>query len=328
MRGIFKKIIFGILISLLIVIGYFFVGKTKPAEKITFGVNFSQKHTQNLGLDWRETYLALLDDLKVKNIRLLTHWDLIEPEKDKYFFEDLDWQIKTAEEKRVNLILVIGMKTGRWPECHIPEWARNLSKEEQQNEVLEMLEKIVLIYRDSISIETWQVENEPFFPFGECPWIDKNFLKKEINLVKSLDDRKILISDSGELSFWIRVAQLGDIVGTTLHRKVWFKELGTYISYPFQPIYYWRKAQIVKKLFDKEVIGIELQAEPWCPTLLYDCPIEEQKKTMGLEQSKKNIEFAKKTGFDTFYFWGAEWWYWLKEKQNQPEIWEESKKLF
>ena len=24
----------------------------------------------------------------------------------------------------------------------------------------------------------------------------------------------------------------------------------------------------------------------------------------------------------------ATWWYWMKEKQNQPEIWDEAKKLF
>ena len=29
-----------------------------------------------------------------------------------------------------------------------------------------------------------------------------------------------------------------------------------------------------------------------------------------------------------FYLWGAEWWYWMKEKQNKPEIWDEAKKLF
>jgi len=35
---------------------------------------------------------------------------------------------------------------------------------------------------------------------------------------------------------------------------------------------------------------------------------------MNLEQFKKNIEFAQKTGFDTIYLWGAEWWHWLKRE--------------
>jgi len=30
---------------------------------------------------------------------------------------------------------------------------------------------------------------------------------------------------------------------------------------------------------------------------------------------------------DTIYLWGSEWWYWLKEKQNDPKIWEEAKNL-
>jgi hypothetical protein len=332
MRKIFKKIIFGILVVFLLFASYLLIGKPPQAEKITWGVNFSQKHTENLGLNWQETYLALLDDLGVKNIKLITHWDFIEPEKDKYNFNDLDWQIKTAEEKGAKLLLVIGMKTGRWPECHIPEWAKNLSKEEQQKEILELLEKIVLRYTPTPNsgVGAWQVENEPFFPFGECPWVDKSFLKKEINLVKSLDSQKrpITISDSGEGSFWLNAAKFGDIVGTSMYKKVWFRQLGTYIYYPFPPTFYWRKARLIEKIFNKKVIVTELQAEPWGPKLLYESPLAEQEKTMNLERFKANIEFAKKTGLDTFYLWGGEWWYWMKTKQNDSRIWEEARNLF
>jgi len=330
MRRILKYFLFGILAFLLLIFCYLFIGTPPQAKEISWGVNFSQKHAQNLGLDWKETYSALLDDLKVKNIKLITHWDLIELNEGKYYFEDLDWQIKKAEEKDARLLLVIGMKTGRWPECHIPEWAKNLNKEEQQKEILEMIEEVVLRYRDRVSVWAWQVENEPFFPFGECPWVDKNFLKKEIDLVKSLDSqsRPIVISDSGEGSLWVNAAKFGDIVGTTLYKKVWFRQLGNYIYYPFPPTFYWRKAQLIEKIFNKKVVVIELQAEPWGPKLLYESPLEEQEKTMNLERFKANIEFAKKTGLDEFYLWGGEWWYWLKEKQNKPEIWQEAKKLF
>ncbi len=250
--------------------------------------------------------------------------------KDKYDFEDLDWQVQKAEEKGAKLLLVIGMKTGRWPECHIPTWAKGLSKEEQQKEILQIIKEIVSRYRLSESIEMWQAENEPFFPFGECPWVDKKFLKEEIKLVKSLDSRKrrVVVSDSGEGSFWINSARFGDIVGTTMYRKVWFRQLGLYVSYPFPQVFYWRKARIIKALFNKEVICIELQAEPWGRELLYNSPLPEQEKTMNLEQFKNNIEFAKKTGLGTFYLWGGEWWYWMKTKQNRPEIWQEAEKLF
>jgi len=321
---------FVILIFLLLLISYFFIGKPPQSKAIVWGVNFSQKHAQNLGLEWKENYLALLDDLNAKNIKLAVHWDLIEPEKDEFYFEDLDWQIAETEKRDAKIILVIGMKTGRWPECHIPDWAKNLSKDEQQKAILKMLEQIVLNYRSSTSIDMWQVENEPLFPFGECPWVDKKFLEKEIELAKSLDSKKrpIVISDSGEGSLWINAARLGDVVGTTMYRKVWFGQFGFYISYPIPPVFYWRKAQYVQKIFDKKVIVVEFQAEPWGLKLLYDSPLEEQEKTMNLERFRNNIEFAKKTGLDRFYLWGAEWMYWMKEKQQKPEIWQEAKKLF
>lgn len=330
MEKSFKMILLGILIIFLLFVGYFFIGTAPSAKEITFGVNFSQKHSQNLNLDWKENYLALLDDLEIKDIRLTTHWDLLESEKDDFYFDDLDWQIEEAEKRNVKIILVIGMKTGRWPECHLPEWVKNLDKNQQQERILNLIEKIVSRYQEKSSIIVWNVENEPLFPFGECPFVDKNFLKKEIAKTHSLDlqKRPILISDSGEGSLWIESAKLGDIVGVTMYKKVWFREVGIYVSYPFPPVFYWRKAQLIKKIFKKDVISIELQAEPWCKNLLYNCSLEEQEITMNLKQFKYNIEFAKRTGINKFYLWGSEWWFWLKENQQKPEIWEEAKKLF
>jgi len=334
-----KKILLILLIILLIIVGYFFVGFPKPKEGIIWGVNFSQKHAKNLGLDWQETYLALFDDLGAKNLKIAAHWDLIESEEGKYNFEDLDWQIQKAEEKGAKLLLVLGMKVPRWPECHLLEWAKiqnskflptgDLLKGDKNQKLLEYIKEIVNRYKDSPVIWAWQVENEPFFPFGECPEFDKDLFEKEIALVKSLDSKRpVIISESGEFFLWFRAAKYGDIVGVTMYRKVWFGELKNYINYPFPAIFYQRRAKLINRIFGKEVICVELQAEPWGPKLLYDLPLEEQEKTMNLEQFRKNIEFAKKTGLKEFYLWGAEWWYWLKEKQNQPEIWQEARKLF
>jgi len=318
-----------LLIILAIIIGYFFIGFPKTSEDIVWGVNFSQKRSQEFGLDWKENYLAILDDLGVKKIKIGTYWDLLEREEGKYFFDDLDWQIKEAEKRGVAVILVIGRKTPGWPECHIPDWAREKTKQEQQEAILGLLGKIVNRYKNSPALEYWQVENEPFFPFGKCLWKNKSFLKKEIDLVKSIDSSKpVIITDSGEFSLWFRTALYGDVVGTTMYKKAWFEELGLYIYYPFPSTFYSRKANLVRWLFKKDVFCVELQAEPWGPVLNYKLPLEEQEKTMNLERFKKNIQFAKKTNLNKFYLWGAEWWYWMKKNHNQSEFWEEAKKLF
>jgi len=66
------SIIFSIIF--LILLGgflFFFVGKAKPADEINWGIVFSQKHAEFLGLDWKENYSAILDDLGVKHLNLL-----------------------------------------------------------------------------------------------------------------------------------------------------------------------------------------------------------------------------------------------------------------
>lgn len=329
MKKTIQRVLVVLAIFLGIVFAYFFIGRAPEVPKIIWGVNFSQKHAANLGLDWRVAYVALLDDLGVKHIKVAFHWDILEQEKGTYSFEDFDWQVANAKTRNVLLIPVIGMKTSRWPECHMPDWAKGLSKENQQKEILAMVEAVVKRYKDNPTVAAWQVENEPFFPFGECPWAEKGFLSREVSLVKSLDSlHKVLITDSGEGSFWTGSARYGDIVGTTMYKKTWVRQLGFYFTYPFPPVFYWRKAQLISHFFGKEVIGAELQAEPWGPKLLYDTSVQEQKKTMNVEQFKKNIKFAKRTGFKTHYFWGAEWWFWMKEKQGDPSMWNEAKKLF
>jgi hypothetical protein len=328
-------IILIVLILLAIIICYFYIGNPKKAEKITWGVDFSQMQTEILGLNWKEAYLAILGDLGAKNIKLHTQWDWVEGIKDNYYFDDIDWQIKKAEDVNAKIIYVVGIKTGRWPECHEPEWTSGILKEEQQEQALEYIKQTILRYKDSPAIAYWQVENEPFFNFGKCPlWYydGGKFLQKEIELVKSLDpDKKIIISDSGEQSFWTKAGKMGDIVGVTTYRKVWFRvtdKIGFYYDFFLRPIFYARKAEIIKKLYNKDVIGIELQAEPWTRTPYIDATVEEQTKTMNIIQFTKNVEYAKATGIDTFYLWGVEWWYWMKATQNQPEIWNEAQKLF
>lgn len=328
-KKIFKRAGIGLLVALAAAFSYFFAGRAPVREDIVWGVNFSQKHAQDLGLDWKETYRALLSDLGARHVKTAFHWDVLEPKKDDYNFQDSDWQIAYAKEKGALVIPVIGRKTSRWPECHIPEWAKRLSKEEEQQEVLELVEILVRRYKDNPAVLAWQVENEPFFPFGECMWSDDDFLKQEVALVKSLDPtRDVMITDSGEGSFWTGAAKIGDVVGVTMYRKVWVSQLGLYVQYPIPPVFYWRKAQIISGIFGKEVIGAELQAEPWGPKLLYDISLEEQKKTMDAEQFKKNIAYAKKSGLSTHYLWGGEWWYWMKTKQNDASIWDEARTLF
>lgn len=328
----FKKAIVKISVILLgilaIVFVFFFVGTPPVSKDIIWGVNFSRLHSQLLGLDWRANYMGLLDELGVRYLRIPVYWQDVEPEEGVFAWKDYDWMVSEAERRDAKIILTVGRKIPRWPECHVPDWAKELSEKEQQEKILFLVENIVDRYKKSDAVFRWQVENEAFFPFGVCPDPDMDFYKREIDLVRSLDSRSIVVADSGEGSMWFASARLGDFVGTTMYKKVWVHQIEKYFTWPFRPIFYWRKAQLINRIFGDEVIVVEFQAEPWGPKLLYDISVEEMEKTMNPNQFKFMVDFGRRTGLSEFYFWGSEWWWWMKEKQNHPEIWEEAKNIF
>jgi len=180
-------------------------------------------------------------------------------------------------------------------------------------------------FRSEPAIVAWQVENEPLFEFGECPKPDVEFLEAEIALVKGLDRRPVVITESGELSTWVRAASLADILGVSTYRVVWNSLIG-YFYWPITPKNYERRALAVSTIVPK-IINSELQAEPWVTEAITTIPIDRQMKLMSPSRLRSNVVFARRIGFSEAYLWGVEWWYWLK-KQGRPEMWETAKQLY
>lgn len=82
-----------------------------------------------MNLDWHAAYTEMLDDLKVKHLRLVAYWPTIEAEKDNYTFTDTDWQLEEAQKREAKVIMAVGARSPRWPECHYPEWTKNQAKD-------------------------------------------------------------------------------------------------------------------------------------------------------------------------------------------------------
>jgi len=324
------KFYFSILIIFLFILFLLSRGIIYGKKDISYGVTFSKKQSIDLGLDWKKNYLAILDDLHVKKIRLSAYWDEVEKENNIYDWEDLDWQINEAEKRNVEIILAIGMRLPRWPECHLPVWLNDKTQKEKDKETLEYIEKVIERYKKTKAIKIWQVENEPFLPhFGECPDLDKSFLDTEISLVKKLDKRPILISDSGELSLWVPAARRADIFGTTMYRDTYSNVLKRYIHYPIEPGFFRFKKNVSRFFAHPEKwLVIELQGEPWGPEPFQNLSSEERDRTMSYKKFLEIIEFSRKTGFKEFYLWGVEWWYWEKEVKHDGRFWQEAKTLF
>jgi hypothetical protein len=316
----------------LVLFAYFLLcqGKSYPKEQLSYGVTFSVKQARSLGLDWQEMYAAILDDLGVRQLRLIAYWDEIASSSETMDWSVLDKQVEMAKEKGAGVILAVGRRLPRWPECHAPGWASQLDAAGQEAALFKYIESAVNRYKGYANITAWQVENEPFLPhFGECPPLDPALLDREIALVRSLDSRPVVVTDSGELSVWVPAAKRADIFGTTLYRRTYSQNLKRYIHYPIGPGFFRAKKRLAS-LFAKprDWIVIELGAEPWAPYPYQNITKEERSRTMDLAKLKDTVEFARKTGFRDFYLWGVEWWYWEKVVNGDEGLWEYTKTLY
>ncbi|MFA6106642.1 MAG: endo-1,4-beta-xylanase [Patescibacteria group bacterium] len=322
---------FFLTVLFILLLGFIFsLGRDVPEKDLRYGLTFSKKKAADLGFDWKKVYAAVLDELGARRIRLPAYWDEVEVNQGQWNWSDLDWQVKEAEKRNAEIILAIGGRLPRWPECHFPAWTGGLEKNQKETALLKYIAETVKRYKDNGSVKYWQVENEPFLNhFGDCPKPDKNFLDDEIALVRSLDSRPIIITDSGELSVWIPAARRADVFGTTMYRDTYSSHLGMYIHYPITPGFFHFKKNLARLFASpRKWIVIELQAEPWCPVPFEEATQAERNRTMSLSKFKEMIDFSSKTGFGEFYLWGAEWWYWEREVNNNPEIWEYAKELF
>lgn len=320
-----------LIILLLVLFLWYLAYKTyDPNFKTKLGVTYSKIYAQELGLDWQEAYLKTLDDLKVEYIRIPIYWNEIETQKDVFNFKDYDWMFNEAQKRNINVLPAIGYKLPRWPECFIPKWTNAIDQDSLNNEVLELVGTTVNHFKKYDNIYAWQVENEPAVSwFGHCPEPNLKLLKTEIQLVHNLDNRKIVLTDSGELSTWYPIINKADIFGTTLYRRTRMDSLNNYIFYYWMvpPSFYRLKAAMWGKSTDSLIIA-ELQTESWAIKNLLVDPLNVQFETMNPIIMEDTVRYANKTNFSQTYLWGVEWWYWLKEKQDSPEMWQTAKKLF
>ncbi len=332
MRRRIVKIIYGVIgIVLCFALILFILARKEEPAKITYGISYNVPYVLELGLDPNKVFDAFLNDLKVRDLRMSAHWTLIEPKKDQFDFAWMDRDLKKAEKVDARVIFGVGRRLPRWPECHVPSWAKELSWGDQKKEILEYIEAVVLRYKGSPAITYWQVENEPYlgvFANDHCGDLDESFLEEEIALVKRLDpSRQVLVTDSGNLGTWNGAYSHGDAFGTSVYVYFWNPELGQFKTI-LPPWFYRVKESIMAILHgNKDTFLIELALEPWLLEPVTEVPIETQYSRMDAQKFDEIIEYARDTRYEKQYLWGGEWWYWLNE-QGHPEMWEKGKQLF
>ena len=297
-----------------------------PVKNYDFGVSFSRLQTDHLEVDWRANYNALLDDLQIRKFRLMSYWNLHEPERGQLNFDDLDWQMDEAAKRGAKVSLAIGFRQPRWPECHEPEWAKSLSGHEWKQALYAYIEIVVKRYENHPALEHWQLENEAVNDwFGTCLDPDRERLHEEFELVRKITKKPVWASLSDQHGLPLR-GPAPDAYGYSIY-KIVFNDKGpeflhTYVWYPTPLWYHKARAAFIQTVHKKPMFIHELQLEPWGGSPLPTLSIEEQNRSMSVEQINNNVYFARQIGFETIYSWGGEWWYWRKTKFGDHSVWE------
>jgi len=296
----------------------------QPVSNPVYGASFSVDQSRLYGLDWKANYLALLDDLKFKHLRLTSYWSDIEPVRGQFDFADLDWQMDQAAKRGVKVSLSIGLRQPRWPECHPPTWAGQLSGNAWKQALYAYMELVIKRYKDSPALDSYQLENEFLNNwFGICDPADRQRVIEEFNLVKQWDPKhpiEMTLSDEHGIPLG---QPTPDSFGFTMYRIVYNTNFGPrgYALYPTSVWWHRLRAAIIYAIYHKPMAVDELQMEPWGPGDNWYLSTDEQNKSMSVEQIGKMTDFARRSGFQRADFWGSEWWYWRKVN-GDPSIWE------
>lgn len=307
--------------------------RSKPLEQ---GVSFIPDYAQSLGLDPQNTMDAL-NGIGVRHYRLVSYWSDAEQTQGHYDFSQLDWQFEKAEHANAKIILTLGLRQPRWPECHMPDWARALPPEQWHAELADYMTAVVNRYKDSPALESYQLENEYFLKgFGICEQIagsmTRERLVNEYDMVKKLDPAHPVIVGRSNNALGYPLGQpQPDEFSISVYKRVWDANVSKrYLEYPWPAWYYGWLAGSQKILTGKDMMIGELQAEAWPPNhqSIQETPLAEQNKSMSAERLADRFQYGRATGMRQIYLWGAEYWYYRMVVLHDPSLWKVAEKEF
>jgi hypothetical protein len=295
------------------------------------GTTFIKSNAEHLGLDWRSAYREIVNDLGFKYVRIPVFWDQLEREPGKFDWADLDWQLEEAAKANAKVLLAVGHRVPRYPECYAPTWTKGFDEATFKRSLIAMTATVVQHYRGHPAIEAWQVENEPLAKILGKIWGDEtcreisHWVAEEVKLVKQLDPGRPTVVTYASApwpasQFRTMLDFKSDVMGITLFNKLFFRS-PIYTGYvemfklgPFAPLRLAYQRSITQQR-RQDFWVVEMQAEPWGPNGPYEfAQPEEADVTMNPDRLRETWNYAMNGGVSRVYFWGAEWW--LSERQQ------------
>ena len=301
---------------------------TKEMSFARFGITFSHTHLNYLDCvkPPDNPPITVNDALELalgfgfSHIRFGSYWPEVEREPGVYDFSVLEGLLGRCERVGQPVIMNVGVKSPRYPEFYWPTYLaeKNLGSPEARKRTLLFTKECVGVLKRFKCITHWQVENEPLDPTGsENLAVPFDFLKEEVELVRSLDSRPILLTLWGKTletrGLAPKVLSLADVVGLDLY----YRGSGKSYTTSGPRISHDRLRAFVEKS-PIPVIIAELQAEPW--EIGMERYLSENPKSISPELLESNLKRASSIGVTEILLWGFEYWYYRASQGDNRYI--------
>lgn len=279
---------------------------------------------------WCAGVLAqLLRETGAPIVRISVQWDDVEPAEGRFDFSLTDALLEAAAREGATVNLTLGMKAQRHPEFYIPAWALEGTALEPgsvisddpllRRRALAMARATVAHYAASAAVDSWGAENEPFIAShrSEHYRLGRDYLAELVAIIREGDPQRRPVSINHAQHFvmdrrWKDALADSDVLAQSMYpRRNWdlfsidgivnIMELG-----PLMPNYAHQAREAHSRA--KEFWVTELQAEPWTDDDLRLFGPGNPSPNLSPQWMLENVRYARKSGADRIYLWGAEWW--------------------
>jgi hypothetical protein len=288
----------------------------------------------------------LLRGLGARHVRLSVEWAQIEPREGEFDFELLDALLAVASRNGATVLLSVGLKGQRHPEYYLPAWLTAKVELPEGSDIaanpivrqaaLRMVRTVVAHAAPSPAIDAWLADNEPYHrsPRAFEWYLGRDFVAEEAALIRATDPlrRPVAINHAERYVMdrrWRWTLADGDIVATSIYPWRIFKILGVQFTRsileigPFAPNYAARARETHRA--GKQYWLTEMQAEPWAHPDIREVTPESPAPDLTPARLLRNLDYARRTGADRVYLWGAEWWLLQHQRYEDSRWWEIAK---
>lgn len=276
-----------------------------------------------------ETLGRLIELTGARLVRLSVPWDEVEPRAGELDFAALDAQLAAAERAGATVSLSVGMKAQRHPEFYIPGWATEgldlpdgtvlSDNRELRQRALRMVVAVVRHVGDLPVVDSWGAENEGYIASARSnDWmLSREYVAEVVATIREHDalDRPVAINHAQHFVMdrrWKDALADGDILGQSLYPFRNYGVLGWRFVVnimeigPLMPNYAYQAREA--RAAGKQFWVTELQAEPWTDEDARLITPGNPSPNLSPERLARNVEYARRSGAERVYLWGAEWW--------------------